>query len=1211
MQSSTRILAIALALAFVLLARAASQHTATAAAIELADGEAAFVDLTDAQGKNEAEHVGLTTGTSSKVVFYVKLDAFGTQVTASTTGVLDDGRGRVDNFGTTTLGNPIGSDTSMVALLGGTQKIRPIPPIGADFTTGPVPTFSILSALDHSYCRNRPFLLSGLGFESTLPWYVNAPDGWGLYENHEAPDDTRITCVTGNYGSIDRSEADTEYVSAEKRQELATQVRAQVVALENAGVVARNDALYTYKDGSKWAPASTTNPALRYTHGKVVGDLNGDDSVDGDEYYRDAVGGPLRPLVAGETSVTGARVYDNTAQGPANDNLFAVVSDRVGNTSPSHVIDSQRTPVGGSFRVISPSSLTWRDVLSVQFTYDIVDVYEAEDGADRATPYPDYTSGYGRALVSSGSDDSGTFVELREVKAVGGNEPDAESNLFRGEATITNTPGGQGALYVQHGDTLTLRVLSANGDRDSADLASATVTVDASKPTISGLTPADGSIISDNTVSLSFAVNEDGAGLDVTAPENVVNSIQLRIAEAKTATRTCELLDAGAVSYPTRTSTKMDAVLAPTGKTYSGSCANVVDTTTLGDNHHGKRFEMIIGVSDLAGNKAEHTAKLTIDTVKPTIQDDPDNINDGVLAGKGWNSDDNEPQNSLNSILVKFTESLAPASVSASDVTVAGYTVAAVDVVGANVDGGEQHNNEYLLVTLNEDLAKNASPSVTVSGVSDVAGNASDKLTRTAKNAIAPTLAVTPFAALLAKDGEQSLSFTSDEALRSSSGTGKTQASVSGPTKGALSITVAAGGMGGSGTFKQSEFTKSGAYGVLIQAVDTDGNPTSAGEVRVTSEDVSRQLDAAVAANSTFTVKPANWPPADNDFDGVVTDEFTARVSGESADRAATGVNLSTGEVTFAAAAPIPDGAAVSISYSYVHADQVIQVDVSKPTLTSVPEDGGTTDYTATIVQFIWDDDEYAGDTYKTVTLDSATHKTPDGESADIAAMLSTVDDKRWLYAPSGGLALGKHEFTLSATDAAGNSAEVTTSFTVKQRAPVLVSMYPGWNLISFRGTPASLDVNDLFSDQDVSVVSQYDGSKAAKWTVWTRDADARLVSLSGDTTIDPRLGMYALSAVGKALSVDIPGYSREDASQVPPAITLSQGWNLVAVWILDRDVTEVAADDYLPSGAWTRAFTLNESGRLESISPGDGSKFSAGSGVWVYASEDGVIVPQ
>ena len=55
------------------------------------------------------------------------------------------------------------------------------------------------------------------------------------------------------------------------------------------------------------------------------------------------------------------------------------------------------------------------------------------------------------------------------------------------------------------------------------------------------------------------------------------------------------------------------------------------------------------------------------------------------------------------------------------------------------------------------------------------------------------------------------------------------------------------------------------------------------------------------------------------------------------------------------------EGDSIDLSYSYVNADQVIQVDVDAPTMTSTPADNAETDYAAGAIQFTWsDDDGYA-----------------------------------------------------------------------------------------------------------------------------------------------------------------------------------------------------------------------------------------------------------
>ena len=444
---------------------------------------------------------------------------------------------------------------------------------------------------------------------------------------------------------------------------------------------------------------------------------------------------------------------------------------------------------------------------------------------------------------------------------------------------ITNVPGRDSAkyVYVQDGDTLTLTVLSENGDRNSDALATATALVDNSPPTISDLTPIDKSVTSEDGISINFTINDAGAGLKLDGRSNVKSvNVFARNHDGDSMGEPCELAGEGdgALTPVAATKNSVSLAFSPSGDDYSD--CGVVDTTSLSKNSHGASFNLELNVEDLAGNLTTHTTSLTIDTEPPTA--------DNAQAGKGWDSDDNKVANSGDSILVKYDESLDVDTVSASDVTVAGYTVDSVEVVGvnaekANDDNTNQNKNEYVHITLTEDLAKNASPNVTISGVTDVAGNDSESQIVRADNKIAPVVTVTPFAALVGKDDEQVVSFTTDEALRASSGGNDTKASVNGDDS-TLSIKVSSDTMGGSGTFEEDDFSTSRAYGVMLQAVDVNGNAKTAGAVSVSDEDVKLDNDLVPGVGtSTVEVKLANWPPADADLDGSYAGEVKAYVN--------------------------------------------------------------------------------------------------------------------------------------------------------------------------------------------------------------------------------------------------------------------------------------------------------------------------------------------
>ena len=1247
MKSSVRILAIALALAFLLLARTAFQDSPTSAKehIDLKDGEASFADPLN--GLNEASFLGFGAAATKTVYFYVKSEDLGTKVTArtkyegDTIQATDADATTADAtlFGSALTYTLSGGSTapSMVnqvtqtnaedpAATAGNALVLP-PATGADVS-------SVVTAFDTAYCAARSAVTAhytdGGNLPNTASTTIAVPGAWGLLSittgtipgNCPAPGATGLPVADRML--VATTTADTLDADGNTVTDGATQMGAARTRLAAAAVKAANDAQidpaiennalqYMYKSGNTYVAATSTNPARRYTNGVGVG--SGTPAA-----TRDTVGGANKPLSGVVFKVVDMDKDDDDTAGNALADNYVLADDK---TTKIPTFESDNA--GGGFRLAytipdqAAPYLNTADTREyvVDATFDIVDVYEAKDTTAANAAYKAYTSGYARAYVSSGSD-SGQWVTISEVAATVNNTDGTASptsNLFQGSVIITNDTDHENdsTIYAQDGDSLTVQVFDENGNRSSTVLATATATIDDSPPTISDLNPADESIISDDTLRIAFNVNDDGAGSDFRNIEKVVTAVKVekRAAsgdEPRHTGDTCTLASGeNDIDNAGGNASRVGVLVAPANAKFSGRCANIVDTG------NGGKFNLTITARDLAGNVTFHTTQLTIDTAKPTVMGNPS-------VGQAWDDDKNKAKSSANSILIQFSESLDADTVAAADFTVKGYTVDAAAVVGTNEKDGAKNLNKYVVLTLTEDLANNARPSVTVEGVNDVAGNTIQKATRTSDNKIKAVITVVPFAALIAEDGEQAISFTSDEALRSKSGDNSTKGSANGSS---LTVKVADDTMGGNATFKQSAsaFEKSGAYGVMLQAVDIDGNVTRVGAVSVDDEDVKLALKNDVGATSTFDVKLANWPPADSDLDGSLKGEILAMVNDDKVASSTGEFDSKAGTVELMAlGTAIDKDATLTLSYSYVTADQVIQVDVDKPTMVSIPADNKDTDYASGAIQFIWTEDkEYAGDTYKTVTLNEATHKGPSGTSTDITDMLTTNNNKRWVYRPDGDLALGAHEFTLKATDAAGNSATVSTTITVIERKPVEVSLSPGWNLISFRGAPASLDVNDVFSSDTVTVISQYDGRRVSPWTVWTRGSDGSLKSSpAGRMNIDPGLGFYVLSTDGSSLMVDIPGTSQDSPAEVPPYIDLIAGWNLIAVIIIDNKAKSVVVDDYLPAGTWTRAFKRdNATGVFSSISPlpedstDEGVSVNAGQALWVYATKAGTVVPK
>jgi hypothetical protein len=106
-------------------------------------------------------------------------------------------------------------------------------------------------------------------------------------------------------------------------------------------------------------------------------------------------------------------------------------------------------------------------------------------------------------------------------------EAAVDTGIFMGSVAI-NTDASAGAadngqVWVQDGDTLTAnyyKAKSTDGLNTTGDLIkSTTATIDATAPTISNISPADGSLTSDKTPTISFTLEDSGSGFS----SNVAN----------------------------------------------------------------------------------------------------------------------------------------------------------------------------------------------------------------------------------------------------------------------------------------------------------------------------------------------------------------------------------------------------------------------------------------------------------------------------------------------------------------------------------------------------------------------------------------------------------------------------------------------------------------------------------------------------------------
>jgi hypothetical protein len=894
------------------------------------------------------------------------------------------------------------------------------------------------------------------------------------------------------------------------------------------------------------------------------------------------------------------------------------------------LVDSNSTTTG-VFSLIADAAAS--STVVATYTHDIVDVYAAvNDGSTVA-------STNNRVKVVSTSDSGGEWATISEVTSLGSAYATANlsptSKIWAGGIELSNDPAAtsptDSKIWVQDGDTLTVTYYKSD---HTTVIDSTTATIDATNPSITSVTPADGSVLKDKAPNLSFSIEDAGSGLSASTPgANVAVSVV-------TAAGECPILDAE-LSFPSRTSSKLDVQFAPVGtdKEWTDAATPTcvgrtgggfgIDSTTLGDNTHGVGFTWKIVATDASGNSktlSGTSLDLKIDTDTPDLT--------AAATGVGWDADKLIDKTQTDSIKLTFDEALDSSTVAASDFTVEGATVTEALVAGT----GTTAANELVFLTLASAFGSEDRPKVELTGeVSDKAGNVlkpatgktvADSVAK-ATDGIKPTLSgVVIGSTLLKKAGTASVAFEGNENLTYSSGnlssatdsTGCSCIAVTGPTEGLASdkqgvaTTVSAKKV--TGTFKQTAFLTTGIYGLMIEGRDVSANQTNSGATKVSDEDLSSQITATIAASTGTAYKISKWPIADSDADGTITDEFAVTIDGTATTVTVSAIDWGENEkVTLAFSDEVTATSAVKVTYRYVTAAQVVEVDTSAPGISFVPSTGTSTDDTKPFISIVADDDEYAGDTNKTVTVNKATLKDPAGVTTDILASLSSTDNITFVYTPPAELALGLYTITASATDTAGNKkSDVAGTFTITAKTKTSISLRPGNNLVSFPNTPESTDPNDVFPAAVKSVLT-YDPTVAGGWLTLVRDDAGSLVGTI--TAIDASKAYWVETDKFDPIKVVIPALS-SGSQTLPPSYDLTVGYNLVPVTTLNKSVTAIDADLYFTGLKWTAALTFDtEAGTYTRIVPDSGTTatttgdtLSVGKGYWVFLREAGTLVP-
>jgi hypothetical protein len=292
------------------------------------------------------------------------------------------------------------------------------------------------------------------------------------------------------------------------------------------------------------------------------------------------------------------------------------------------------------------------------------------------------------------------------------------------------------------------------------------------------------------------------------------------------------------------------------------------------------------------------------------------------------------------------------------------------------------------------------------------------------------------------------------------------------------------------------------------------------------------------------------------------------------------------------------------------------QVDDAAPTVTFADASLSALATTNQEEGAIWivstfDEDDYTGDSYKTVTVSAMTLKIKDGaDQTTTVTDLFSSDNKAFTLAVD--LAPGTYNYSITAADSAGNSVTSNTDFKVVARVPFSLALKPGVNLVSIPGTPVGDggNINTLLAGLPVTAVSTYDRSLDIAgenpWLTSTLDAETSL--FTGDISVlEPGRAYFVTATASTTAKVLI----EQPSMQLPPTVAVNQGFNAIGFWSISGD-TSADMDSYLNSISWTVAYTFDPTpgNGWGVIRPSGSDTASSGNGYLVYVTKEGTLTP-
>jgi hypothetical protein len=706
------------------------------------------------------------------------------------------------------------------------------------------------------------------------------------------------------------------------------------------------------------------------------------------------------------------------------------------------------------------------------------------------------------------------------------------------------------------------------------------LTVDAEGPDITSITPSNKAIQKSTTVTYAAIITDSASGLrgDNEDPGQDGNSDD--DADGITTAEPLAAASGAAVDINVYTQLATDGTDGSTDRSASATSGwtTVTDGYSFSFNqgaHAAQDHYFYVTATDRAGNttrtdsdsdtSGDQNYKITVDSKKPTI--------DSATTGTGWDATDEEEESNNAAIKLVFkdtgaasTDAIDATSVAASDFVMDGVTISSVHVNGSEV---------YL--HLDADLAGDAKPEfqMLAGAISDAAGNTNASQDITSTDGIAPTFTVT---------------------ITGDAGTSRPVSE--------KKITVRV----------VSDETLKSAPKVHFMEFDTD-TPT-ADKVEVNSVNADNSIKAVSGATNT-------WEQSYDASDmGITAAGAVVGIAVSGSDKNSSNIGKTTG-FTDADSDGKPDNDEVVDMAKLSAANLIAEVDdnINAPSETLSP--GGSTGETESTKPFIkltyTESAEYFFEgSDSSVTLSDGSKVKSDAsakititsitlDGVDVSGSLSVVDDETFNLATSG-LALGEHTLKYTGEDAVGNSKAREFTFEVLERSAYKVPLSPGWNLVSFPGTPTDNTLTAVMGTNPAGTVLGYQNGE---WLTASKSGSEWAGTL---TKVEAGYGYWVNTTAFTAISTLIP---EANPAAVLPTVPVTTGWNLLGVVDIALNAASTAVDGgdsstYFSSIDWSVAYQFDTQGNawVKSVSGTADNRIATARGYWVWANKAGTLVP-